>query len=97
MIIENLEQVQKLKTGRKTQLGNWYSRKSVSEKSSIKVEKKQQQQQLPEEIQSISKTSTKEERTRSGKIESKAKVMTRHSDINGHAKLKNSFKRKMST
>lgn len=96
MIIENLEQVQKLKTGRKTQLGNWYSRKNVTEKLSIKVEKKQQQH-LPEEIQSISKTSTKEERTRSGKIESKAKVMTRHSDVNGHAKLKNSFKRKMST
>lgn len=93
MILANLEQVQKLKIGRKTQLGNWYSRKSVTEKSSIKVEKKQ-----PEEIQSISKTSTKEDRTRSsGKIESKAKVVTRHSDVNGHAKLKNNFKRKMST
>lgn len=97
MILANLEQVQKLKTGRKTQLGNWYSRKSVTEKSSIKIEKKQ-----PEEIQSISKISTKEDRTRSsGKIESrevtKAKVVTRHSDVNGHAKLKNNFKRKMST
>lgn len=89
-----MEQVQKLKNGRKTQLGNWYSRKIVTEKSSIKVEKKA-------EIQLISKTCTKEERTRSGKIESrevtKAKVLTRHSDLNGHAKLKNNFKRKMST
>lgn len=99
MINENSEQIQKLKNGRKTQLDNWYTKKSVVEKS-IRVDKKS-----GEEIQSnITKTSTKEERTsRSGKNDAnKAKVMTRHSDINGqvqsiNAKHKNNFKRKMST
>lgn len=93
MLVENLEQIEKLKNGRKKQLVNWQTKKS--EKS---VEKK------AEEIQLNSKTSTKEERTRSSKVEvkevTKAKVMTRHSDINGLAssnKLKTNLKRKMST
>lgn len=95
MLIENEEQTQKLKTGRKIQLGNWYTKKStVVEKSNQGNEKKTEE---------ISKISTKEERTRSGKNDTKevtkAKVMTRHSDIINaqSAKHKNNFKRKMST
>jgi hypothetical protein len=94
MLVENKEQIEKLKNDRKKQLSNWQMKKS---EKSVQVEKKS------EEIQVISKTSTKEDRTRSSKVtevKEVSKIMTRHSDVNGHAssnKHKNIFKRKMST